>query len=56
MVARLQQWHELPILKGLPITFRTWASQNRLKVEGQDGVIDIQISTFGIGVKSLDST
>ncbi|ELP96359.1 hypothetical protein [Pseudomonas syringae] len=29
-------------------------SQNRLKVAGQDGLIDIQISGFGIGVESLD--
>ena len=29
-------------------------SQNRLKVAGQDGLIDIQISAFGIGVESLD--
>ncbi|MEE3936178.1 hypothetical protein V2I68_11505 [Pseudomonas viridiflava] len=29
-------------------------SQNRLKVAGQDGLIDIQTSGFGIGVESLD--
>ena len=29
-------------------------SQHRLKVAGQDGLIDIQISAFGVGVESLD--
>ncbi|MNI71496.1 hypothetical protein D3C73_1273710 [compost metagenome] len=30
--------------------------ENRLKVTGQDGLIDIQISAVGIGVESLDRT
>jgi hypothetical protein len=29
-------------------------SQNRIKVAGQDDLIDIQISGFGIGIEGLD--
>ena len=29
-------------------------SQNRVKVAGQDSLIDIKTSSFGIGVESLD--